>query len=157
MRIETTPAEITANNRPGVLQIDQSLTNNALTGGKPEDFWKRIYAQYREVALQNMQKIVEEGNQMGDLRRKDNPLADLALRQYIEGAPDLQVYGPASPANIRFSYTPNDINLQVQVGGAEIDVQTFRPEIQYVPGSVQIYMKQYPQVIITPPAIDISV
>jgi len=157
VQAKTTPAKITATNRPGVLIADQTLTNNALTGGKPEAFWKRIYSQYQDIYMQNLLRIVEEGNIMGDLRKPGNPIPDLALNDFIEGPPDLQVFGPASPDNIEFEYIPNDINLQVEVGGVEIKVQTFRPEIRAEPGKVHIYMKQYPQVIITPPVIDITI
>ncbi|XID91012.1 DUF6470 family protein [Paenibacillaceae bacterium WGS1546] len=153
--VQRTPTVIHANNRPGNLQIDQSLTNDALTGGKPEAFWQRIYSQYKEVARSNIEQIVEKGNLVGDLRNKVDPRPLMALDDFIEGPPDLQVYGFASPANIQFSYTPNDLNLEVIPGGIEIKAQIHRPEINYHRGGVNIYMKQYPKVTITPPAIDL--
>jgi hypothetical protein len=155
IQVDSTPTVITANNRPGQLMIDQTLTNNALTGGKSEDFWTRIYSQYRDVAQQNLIKIVEEGNRMGDLRIRGNPIPDMALSAFIEGAPDLQVYGHASPANISFEYTPNDLNMQVEPGELNVDVQVHRPEINFRRGGVKVYMQQYPSLTITPPVIDI--
>jgi len=137
------------------LRIDQSLTNDALTGGKPEAFWNRIYSQYKQIAQQNIEQIVEKGNQMGDIAHGGNPLPEQALSEFLEGAPDIQIFGFASPVNVSFQYTPNDVNLQVQQGGVDIDVQAHKPEIEFHRGGVNVYMQQYPKVTITPPAIDI--
>ncbi|WP_166243629.1 DUF6470 family protein [Paenibacillus turpanensis] len=154
VQVESSPTVVTANNRPGQLRIDQSLTENALTGGKPEAFWQRLYSQYKEVAQQNLIQIVEKGNRVGDLRVQGNPQAEMALDEFIEGPPDLQVYGPASPANISFEYTPNDLNMQVEVGKRDVNIQVHRPQITYHRGSVETYMKQYPSVTVTPPVIN---
>ncbi|RED57606.1 DUF6470 family protein [Cohnella lupini] len=156
LQVQSIKAVVTATNRPGNLQIDQTLTNNALTGGKPEVFWNRIYSQYKQIAQQNIQQIVEKGNRMGNIARRDNPIPELALNDFVEGAPDLQVFGFASPTNIEFQYTPNDVNLQVDRGRLNIDVQVHRPEINFERGNVNIYMQQYPKVTITPPKIDIT-
>lgn len=158
VQIETKRPVITARNRPGELIIDQTLTHNAVNGGKLEAFWLRIYAQYREVALKNLEKIVKEGNLIGDLRIKHNPIPDIALDDFIEGPPDLQVYGEARPDNTKFDYIPNDPDIQVDPGGVEMDVQLHRPDIRYHRGYVRIYMVQYPEVRITPPpAIELMV
>jgi len=151
LRVETKQPVITARNRPGTLIIDQTLTQNALNGGKPEAFWLRMYAQYKEVARKNIEKMVREGNMIGDLRIRKNPIPDFALDDFIEGPPDLQVYGEARPDNTKFEYIPNDPDIQVELGGVEIDVQLHRPDIRYHRGYVKVYMAQYPQVIITPP------
>jgi len=156
-QVSSTPSYFTANNRSGELRIDHTLTDNALTGGKPEAFWQRIYSQYKDIAKQNLEKIVMEGNQQGDLRYKGNPMAEQALNDFIEGPPDLQVFGFASPANISFQYIPNELDLQFVRGTRDVEVQTFKPEINYQRGSVNIYMQQYPQVTITPPALDIKI
>jgi len=156
VRIETKRPVVTARNRPGELIIDNTLTHNALTGGKPEHFWLNIYSQYRAVALKNLEKIVKDGNLMGDLRIRRNPIPDIALDEFIEGAPDLQVFGEARPDNTKFDYIPNDPDLQVDPGGVEMDVQLHRPDIRYHHGYVRIYMVQYPKVtIIPPPAMEL--
>lgn len=153
VHVETRRPVVTARNRPGELIIDQTLTHNAVNGGKLEAFWLRIYSQYREVALKNLEKIVTDGNRIGDLRIKGNPMAEIALDEFIEGPPDLQVYGEARPDNTKFDYIPNDPNLQVDPGGVEMDVQLHRPDIRYHRGYVRIYMVQYPEVRITPPPV----
>lgn len=157
LKIQSTPPVITADNRPGKLEIEQSLTNNALTGGKPEEFWSRIYSQYKEIARQNVIQIVEEGNRVGDLTNPIDPKPDMALDEFVEGAPDIQIFGPAAPDNIRLTYQPNDLNMNVKPGKLEVNVDVHRPEINYKRGYVRIYMEKYPSVTITPPAIDITV
>lgn len=157
LEVETTKPQMTAHNGPGTLYIDNSDTQNALTGGKPVVFWERIYSQYKQVVQQNIQRIVEEGNRMGDLRIKGNPIPDLALNEFTEGAPDLQIYGFASPRNVHFEYIPNDSNVEITPGEVNITAHIQKPEINYNRGSVNIYMQQYPKVTVTPPQVDITV
>lgn len=156
VHVETKRAVVTARNRPGELKIDNTLTHNALTGGKMEHFWLNLYAQYKAVALKNLEKIVKDGNLMGDLRIRQNPIPNIALDEFVEGAPDLQVFGEARPDNTKFEYVPNDPDIQVEPGGVEMDVRLHRPEIHYHRGYVRIYTVQYPKVtIIPPPAIEL--
>ncbi|RUS42590.1 DUF6470 family protein [Cohnella sp. AR92] len=157
LEVETTKPQMTAHTAPGTLNIDNSDTQNALTGGKPVVFWERIYSQYKQVVQQNIQRIVDEGNQMGDLRIKRNPIPDMALNEFIEGGPDLQVYGFASPRNVHFEYVPNELNLEITPGDVKITPHIQKPEINFRRGSVDIYMQQYPKVTITPPQVDITV
>jgi hypothetical protein len=157
VRVKTTPPVMTARNRPGELRIDQTLTRNALDGGRPEAFWQRLYAQYREIALRNLEKMVVEGNRIGDLTAGGNPIAEIAWNDFVEGPPDLQVYGEARPDNTKIEYIPNDPDVQVEPGGVKIEVQIHRPDIRYHRGYVQVYMVQYPSVTITPPQIELLV
>ena len=156
LNVSSSKPQIIAHNGPGQLRIDNPRTWNALDGGNMEAFWSRIYSQYKQVAQQNISQIVERGNQLGDLRIKGDPIPSRALDEFIEGAPDLQVYGEASVDNTQFEYIPNDVNIQFIPGELNVDAQIQRPEINFHRGSVNIYMEQYPKVTITPPAIDIS-
>jgi len=153
VQVETKRPVITARNRPGELIIDQTLTHNALNGGKLEAFWLRIYAQYKEVARRNLEKIVMHGNLMGDLRIRHNPIPHIALDEFVEGPPDLQLFGEARPDNTKIEYIPNDPDIQVDPGGVGIDAQIHRPDIRYHRGYVRIYMTQYPKVTIIPPPV----
>ncbi|MFC5528963.1 DUF6470 family protein [Cohnella yongneupensis] len=156
LNISSRKPEIIAHNRPGQLNIDNSRTWEALDGGNMEVFWSRIYSQYKQIAQQNISEIVAQGNQLGDLRIKGNPIPDMALDEFIEGAPDLQVYGEASVDNTQFNYIPNDPDIQFVPGELNVQAQIQRPDINFHRGSVNIYMEQYPKVTITPPVIDIS-
>jgi len=156
LNVSSSKPEIIAHNRPGQLNVDNSLTWDALDGGNIEAFWHRIYSQYKQVAQRNIAQIVERGNQMGDLRIKGDPIPSMALDEFIEGAPDLQVFGEASVDNTKFQYIPNDVNIQFIPGKLDVKAQIQRPEINFHRGSVNIYMEQYPKVTITPPVIDIS-
>ncbi|WP_080832517.1 DUF6470 family protein [Cohnella massiliensis] len=142
------------NNGAGTLEIDMSLTNDAIDGGSPESFWHRIYSQYKQIAVQNMERIVERGNTIGDLRIKQNPMPDFALEDFVEGPPDLQAYGPALPNNTKFSYTPADLNIEYIPEERNVDVQLTKPAIEYHREYVRYKMEQYPKVTIIPPAID---
>jgi hypothetical protein len=155
LHVQSTRAVVHADNGPGDLRVDQSMTNNALTGGKPEDFWQHIYSQYKQIAQQNIQEIVGKGNRLGNIVNRDNPIPELAMNDFIEGAPDIQVFGFASPVNIAIQYTPNDVNIHVVPGHVDIEAQVQRPEIEYHRGSIKVYMQQYPKVTITPPEINI--
>lgn len=157
INVNSKPSEFRANNGPGELRIDQRRAWDALTGGKSVDFWNRIYSQYKDVARQNLSKIVEEGNRMGDLRIRGNPIPYAALDKFIEGAPDLQVYGAASPTNVDLEYIPNELNMEFIPGERQIDVEVHKTEINFNRGSVNIYMEQYPSLTFEVKNLDVRV
>lgn len=157
MEVQSTRVQLSAPTPLPDLDIDSSRMWAALDGGNTMEFWNRIYSQMPEIALQAIGKIVEEGNRMGDLRIKLNPIPDIALEGMLEGAPDVQIFGPAAPDNVDIQFTINKPDIQVQPGTLDIRIQTRKPEINYNRGYVRIYMEKYPEVNFQVSNLDIKV
>ncbi|WP_337103586.1 DUF6470 family protein [Paenibacillus sp. YIM B09110] len=154
--IQTTDTVIDIQTEQPVVIIDMTKTRNALSGGKPEAFWNRIYSSYQDCAIRYIQRTVQEYNQIGDLTAGGNPVADVAKQSLSQQDLKLNVFGPAAYDNVDFQAIISKPEVNVQVGRADINVKVNKPDIQYNRGSVNVYMEQYASVTITPPIIDLT-
>jgi hypothetical protein len=139
----------------GDLEIDQTRAWDALGQGPILEAMTRIYSQAKNEALRGVARIVENGNLMGDLRYKGNPIADIALQSTLEHS-EINYYGEASYDNVDIRYTMHKPEISVEDGKVNIYTRVNPPEIHYNRGKLDIYMKQYPKVEIIPPQIDLQ-
>ncbi|AZN38525.1 DUF6470 family protein [Paenibacillus albus] len=156
--IKTTPTKISAPTPMPELNLNQDRMWAAFNGGKPVEFLNRIYSQMPGIALQGIAQIVERGNQMGDLRIKENPIPEFAYEAIADGGiPDIQYLGPATAHNvdIEFKITPPDI--KVTPGRVDIQAQPNKPEIDFQRGGVSYSMQRYPSVSFSVAEIDLRV
>ncbi|KQO11006.1 DUF6470 family protein [Paenibacillus sp. Leaf72] len=156
MDISTVNTIIDVKSTQPVLIIDQSKMWDALTGGKPEAFWNRLYNQFGQFVIQGIEQTVQEYDRIGDILYNGDPVGDIAGESLSRQQPALQVYGPASVLNVRFDVVIEKPEINVTPGHVKVDVQTNKPQIEYRRGGVNIYMERYPSVQITPPQIDLT-
>jgi hypothetical protein len=140
----------------GDLQIDQTRAWDALGVGPILEAMSRIYSQAKNVALQGVARIVENGNRMGDLRYKGNPIADMAEQLKFEHF-EFDYYGEASYDNVDIHYTMHKPEITVEDGQVHLNTRVNPPEISYNRGKLDIYIRQYPKVEYTPPQIDLHI
>jgi hypothetical protein len=139
----------------GELKIDQSRAWDALGQGPILEAMNRIYSGSKNVALQGLARIVENGNRLGDLRYRGNPIADMAEQVRFERL-ELDYYGEASYDNVDIHYTAHKPEISVEEGKIHVNVHVNPPEINYNRGKLDIYMKQYQKIEITFPEIDLK-
>ncbi|QHW32593.1 hypothetical protein GZH47_18415 [Paenibacillus rhizovicinus] len=157
LQIETKPTQLNIHTSRAEMHINQDRTWAALTGGNPLEFMHRIYSQMPNIALQGIANIVEKWNRIGDLRTKQNPIPEIAFEAMNPGRQKIQYFGPASCDNVDISFTVNKPSVQVEEGKVDVRVQMHKPDVQYERGDVRIYMRQNPELTITPPRIDMVV
>jgi hypothetical protein len=154
MEMQTDPPKQEIRQPKGDLEIDQTRAWDALGQGPILEAMSRIYSQAKNVALQGIARIVENGNLLGDLRYKGNPIADIAQQSTLEHS-EINYYGEASYDNVDIRYTMHKPEISVEEGKVNIYTRVNPPEINYNRGKLDIYMKQYPKVEILPPQIDL--
>lgn len=151
------PAQMEFHDPPADLRIDSSRAWNAIYGGKLLDFTRRITEQIPEILLQRMADMVERGNRMAAIHIPPNPIPDIALEGSMNTGTGLDVFGPASYDNVDIEFIAHDFDMDVQIGGVDIDVTIRKPETSFQRGRLHIYMEQYPTVEIIPPKIDLRI
>lgn len=156
VQIKSKDAVVHIETEPAVVMVDLTKTWDALTGGKPIPFWNRIYNQSGKYVIDAIQSTVEEYNRIGNILAEGNPIADLAHESMFRERPKLVIFGPASPNNVEFKPVITNPDIQVEIGGVDIQVQPNRPQIDYQRGYVRTFMEQYPSVKVTAPQIDIT-
>ncbi|MFF2092613.1 DUF6470 family protein [Paenibacillus sp. NPDC058174] len=157
LNIKTEPTVIDIKTERPVLIIDQTDTWNALTGGKAEAFWDRIYNSYGQYAARYVENKTQEYDRIGDITAGGNPVADLARQKMSQDMIPLNVYGHASPRNVKFDAIISKPEVNVQVGGVTTTPDYSPLDIQYQRGKFNVYMEQYASVKITPPEIDLTI
>lgn len=156
--ITTTPSKLSIHSEPGKLSIDNSKWHDALGHGPFLEVMNRIYSQSRNIALQGIAKIVEDGNRMAAIHTGENAFAALAR----ESMQDIDFFeymymGEASLDNIDMRFDPGSFDIHFEPAKVEHRVTVNPPIIDYHRGKLEMYMLQYPSVEITPPQIDLKI
>jgi len=153
--VQTQQAKVEVESYRPILHVDSSATWEAINGGSPESFTKRIYSQSEQYVQQHIIATNAKWSQIGNLSDGgENPIPDMALSEAGRQRQVLPVYGPASRLNTKMEFTVQKPDIQVTPGSINIDVQTNQqPNIQYEPGRVNFYMERYASVTVTPPPI----
>lgn len=134
------------------LELDTSKGREGLTGGTIFEMKNRIYSQMPELLLQVIAKKVQDGNQLADITNPGNTIANIIGSQWND-YPKLEYLGQATSANVDMRFVLKPLQMEVQAGSVSFDVQVNRPELDYTPGRVNIQVKQYSRVEITPPPL----
>lgn len=137
----------------GDMDIDQTRAWDALGLGGVMEAFHRIASQARDVGLQGIARIVENGNRLAEIHLDTNPIADIAEQLTFERF-EFDYFGPAGYDNVDITYTANKPQITPVEGKVHLNTHPNRPEIDYIRGKLDIYMSQYPKVEITPPQID---
>jgi hypothetical protein len=155
--VTTVPTKISAPTRTARMDIDFSASHKAIYGGKPIQLFIDLQSQMPGIAQQSVRNIVRKWERIGNAADGDNPIPDVALEEMRKGAPDLQVYGPASHFNFDILWDIPQPDAQVEVGRRDIEARTYRPEIEYYRGAIDVYLKQRPQLSFEVIGLDIRV
>jgi hypothetical protein len=154
MEIRQTPAELRISQPMGHFEINQDRARDALGIGNHLETMQKIYSKASDIALEGVARVVEEGNQLAAIHLKGNPIADNAAN-WQSTSPDFDVRGPASFDNVDIQYIPGQLSMDASPARVDINVQVNPPVISYQRGTVDIYLRQKPDLQIIPPQIDI--
>ena len=155
LRITTTPGEWDIQSHRPELNVDQSRAFAAYNGGKLADVNNRIYSGLQQIYLQGIANRVEQGNRMVEFFKPGNSIAEVYGTDTAPN-PFPETRGPASYDNvdIHFSITPTSFNFRP--ANVNIEVQTHRPETEYIKGKLDLYVQQYASIQFIPPELNIE-
>lgn len=153
MEITTERPRLEMHSGGGKLYIDQTRAWDALAIGSNLRVMDRIYSMAKNMALQTIGRIVEDGNRMAAIHLDSNVIPELARERSIQLF-ELDFAGPASVDNVDIHYIPEETDMEAVRGEVRIHIRANQPEIRSVPGKLDIYMVQYNKVEIIPPRID---
>ena len=136
--IRTTPAQV---------NIDSSRAR-ASAGLKSAPQTVREFAEAgRADAREAARNYAEQGNQVVDSHGKGVPVAEAASAKMISSAETIMAFIPSVPpeieveeGSISFDYSPDTLQY-------DWNVKT-TPPLEYIPGSIEFTVEQYPEVII---------
>ncbi|ABY95419.1 MULTISPECIES: DUF6470 family protein [Thermoanaerobacter] len=159
--IDTTPAQISIQSPkadleikqiPAKMEIDQKLPQVHIDQYQCfyESGLKSIFdlvhdeAQMsKQIALEAIGKIAEEGRFLASIENHQNAIAELAkkaMEHEVTFTIDLM---PKSRPKIWFE---GYLKISWELGGVEIKAIPHKPQISVIPAHVNIYMRQYPSI-----------
>jgi hypothetical protein len=151
--VTTTRPQVDIRSPRGELIIDQSRAFDALGLGGTLQALSRVYEQSKEIGLQGIADIVQNGNQMAAIQTHQDAIAAIAgVEAFKESF--METRGEASYLNVSEQYIAHKPEVNVTNGEVNINTHPNPPEVTYNPGKVNIYMLQWPKIEITPPQID---
>lgn len=153
LELEQVPTKLEMRQPNGELKIDQSRAWDALGRTPILEVMNRIYGQARNIAMDGIARIVEDGNKLAAIHEETNAIADLAQRTTVS-FPEMQYAGQASGLNVDIDYTVHKPEINAIQGKVKINSRVNKPQINFHHGNVRIYMRQYPKVEFIPPQID---
>jgi len=100
---------------------------------------KGIQAAYEATA-----RYAEEGNLMLDIDFMDNPIPEIALRKFFSDVDFNTAFFPSVKPDI--SCEVGELSINFEMDKLDFDWNVERPEIKFIPGSIEFIIKEYPSV-----------
>lgn len=139
LQINSTPAKMQITQGPGELRVDSEEARAALGMKSVSRMNEDIASQSRQVGLEAIGTIAEEGNQLAQIE-KGNTIADIALQRSQQGPMPIDDVAPTAQVQVRYTAYPFDIQWTIQK--PEITWTLHSPDISYNPGALNVYVSQ---------------
>ncbi|MGO0063608.1 DUF6470 family protein [Brevibacillus fluminis] len=136
------PAELHIKQSLGVLKIDttEARAQLDLKGILRRN---REYASLgRQKALQAIAKISQEGDQMRHIEKKGNKIAQIAAQNDGIYTNTNVLQADWTSDGITISYQKAEPQINWKVNGVKMNPEIHKPEINYTPGKVDVYVRQ---------------
>lgn len=105
-----------------------------------EDFAQEgIQAAYKATA-----RYAEEGNLMLDINFMDNPIPEIAMRRFFSDVDFNIGFAPSTGPDI--SWEPGELSINFEMDKLNFDWNVERPQINFIPGSIEFIINEYPRV-----------
>lgn len=157
-QIRQPQAELNLHQEPAILQIKQSLgtlhmdASEARANMDLKGILRRTqeYASLgRQKALEAIAQISQEGDQLRAIENKGNPIASIAATKSVLFTNTHIIHGDWTTDGIKISYQRKEPEINWKVRGKTMDVQIHKPQIEYTPGKVDVYVRQKQSLTIT--------
>lgn len=121
-----------------------------------EDFAKKgVKAAYEATA-----SYAREGDMMLDIRIMDNPIPEIAIQKFNSEVSFNLGFAPSVGPEI--TWDPQEISIKYEMDKLNFDWKINRPQINFIPGSIEFKVNEYPRVeinyigtpIFVPPSAD---
>lgn len=104
-----------------------------------EDYAKRgMQASYEATAT-----YAREGNLMLDINIMDNPIPEIAMKKFMSDVDFNLGFAPEGGADI--SWDIGSISMNFEMDKLDFDWNVERPQINFIPGSIEFIIKEYPR------------
>ncbi|WP_047153544.1 DUF6470 family protein [Aneurinibacillus tyrosinisolvens] len=142
VNIEQKPAEMFINRTPSQLTIDQTQCWADMDLKPISRRIAEAAADGERSVLKYIERVGAEGEQLGAIENRGNVVTSIARSKKL--FPDYQFAYRNIPGNfsLRIGFTPSELNMDWQLNGTQIDVQSTPSHHDYERGKISYYIKQ---------------
>lgn len=137
------------------LEINQHEAWRAYNGGTALEMNRQIYTELPALFLEALAKRVEQGNRMAQFHLPGNSIAEIYGQDWKRD-PFVEFRAPASFDNVSVHVEPHRPEINIEPVKPLITSKQHSPEIEYNPGYLNVYVKQYDSIRFIPPTIELT-
>lgn len=152
VQMETKSATVEIHQPRGELTIDNYPCRYSIGLKNVADFARDNATLGRQTAMETIARIAQEGDQLARIEIKTYAIADIAANSTISEVPDITYARIASPD---ISYQANPVQFNPTDGNVDLTLQRGTVQGDYIPGSVDVQVTQYPSIEIS--TVDVKV
>ncbi|AGK55384.1 DUF6470 family protein [Bacillus sp. 1NLA3E] len=145
LSIEQIPAVMTIERQPALLEINQEQARYELNMKSFGRFNEDMAEAAKKNVLEAIAQIAQEGNQMAAIQNKTDAIAAIATDKALPGSADFNIAFIPSYGSVQIHYTPAEVYINWQQGGAKIESTQHKPIHNYTPGKTEVYLRQMQQ------------
>ncbi|WHZ05400.1 DUF6470 family protein [Neobacillus sp. YX16] len=145
LSIKQTPATMKVTRTPSKLDINQDQARNEINMKMPDVFSRDNAEASRQKGLENIAEIVLEGNQLAAIETKTDALAAIAVNKSLPEPDDYNIAFIPSYGSVQIDYTPTQLHIEWEKGGADIHATPHEITHHYTPGKTEVYLRQMNQ------------
>ncbi|MEH7251000.1 DUF6470 family protein [Neobacillus niacini] len=142
LSIIQTPAKMNLTRTPSKLDINQEQARNEVNMKMPDVFSRDNAEAARQAGLEAVAKIVQEGNQLAAIENKTDALAAIAVNKSLPEPDDFNIAFIPSYGSVQIDYTPTELHIEWEKGGAEIKATPREVIHNYNAGKTEVFLQQ---------------
>lgn len=145
MSIKQEPAKMTIERTPSSLDINQDQAWNELNLKSPSVFSQDCAEFGKQQALEAIAMIAQKGDRLASIKNKSDAIVAMATEKNLKEPPDFNIAFIPSYGSVQINYTPTELQINWQNGGAQVEIVQQKPIHHYTPGTTEVFMSQWPE------------
>jgi hypothetical protein len=143
--INQIPSKMTIERTPSKLTIDQDQAWSELGFKKTSVLSQEFAENGRQVLIEAIGEIASEGDQLAAIEQHSDAFVAIATEKGNPPPADFNIAFIPSHGSVKIDYTPAEVHINWERGGAEIQVNPNKPIHNYTPGKTEVYLRQMNQ------------
>lgn len=136
---------LTIRSRPIQLNVDTFEARTSVSP-TPAQSIKESAMEGQNAAYEATARLAEEGNMLLDIHLNQNILGEIAANRFATGMKDFNIkFLPTTGPDI--SWTPPEFSIQYEMDRLNFDWKVSNQEFQFIPGDIEVNVKEYNRVI----------
>ncbi|MDK2919036.1 MAG: hypothetical protein PWQ37_1769 [Candidatus Petromonas sp.] len=169
LKINTSPALIGINTTPGKMEITQPKADINMNTEHPRieihseqvrvqidqyqcfaeaglknylDLTKETVQLAKQAAMQGIERIVRQGNELAAIENGLDPIPNQAEENAFELFKKEFNFDLIPKSRPKIDFKGGTVDIKVHEGKVNMDIKVNKPQINYTPGKVEIYLRQ---------------